>query len=210
MVVLGITGGIGSGKGLATQFFRERGAAIIDADEVAREVVAPGSAVLAEIAATFGDEVVPEGGGLDRRQLAARVFGKPELVAALNAITHPAIRREIDRRLAELRAGGSAPVVCVVAPLLLEAGYRETVDRLLVMWAEEEERLRRVMARDGVTQEEVRGRMQAQMSPEAQREAADWVVDTTQSREAARRQLEAVWQELVGPREHGGGGCGRT
>jgi dephospho-CoA kinase len=204
MVVLGITGGIGSGKGLATRFFRERGAAIIDADEVARAVVQPGSPVLAELAATFGRDVVQPGGGLDRRSLAERVFGKPELVAALNAITHPAIRREIDRRLAELRVGEGVPVVCVVAPLLLEAGYRRTVDRLLVLWAEEEERVRRVMARDGVTREDVKGRMQAQMSPEEQRQAADWVVDTTESQASALRQLEAIWEQLVGPRRNDG------
>lgn len=196
MTVLGITGGIGSGKGLATDFFRTRGAAVIDADEIAREVVAPGSPVLAEIVATFGDEVRRPDGGLDRRRLAERVFGDAEAVAALNAITHPAVRAEIDRRLKRLREE-CVPIACVVVPLLLEVGCRATVDRLIVMWAEEEERVRRVMARDGLGRDEVRGRMAAQMSPEQQRLLADWVVDTTGGRQAAWEQLEAIWQELA-------------
>src|SRR5574340_194719 len=105
MIVVGITGGIGSGKGLATEFFRARGAAVIDADEVAREVVAPGSPVLAELSAAFGPEVVQADGALDRRRLASQVFGRPEAVARLNAITHPAVLREIDRRSEERRVG---------------------------------------------------------------------------------------------------------
>jgi dephospho-CoA kinase len=198
MIVVGITGGIGSGKGLAADFFRGRGAAIIDADEIAREMVAPGSTVLAELAAAFGPQVVQADGALDRRKLASRVFGRPEAVARLNAITHPAVLREIDQRLAARRREKNVRVVCVVAPLLLEVGYQRTVDRVLVMVAEEEERVRRVMARDGVSREEVQGRMHAQMAPEAQRGLADWVVDNTGSPEATQRQLEAIWSEFGG------------
>ena len=197
MMVLGLTGGIGSGKGLATEFFRSHGAAIVDADEIAREVVSPGSPVLAEIVVAFGDEVLRRDGRLDRRKLANLVFRDPGAVATLNAITHPAILQEVDRRLARLREEGVA-VACVVAPLLLEAGYRGAVDRLVVMWADEEERLRRVIARDGVSREEVQGRMAAQMPPEEQRRQADWVVDTTGGKESARAQLEAIWREIVG------------
>jgi dephospho-CoA kinase len=108
------------------------------------------------------------------------------------------ILEEADRRLAELRAEGRVRVACVVAPLLLEAGYRAAVDRVIVMWAEEEERLRRVMPRDGVSREEVLGRMAAQMPPEEQRRLADWVVDTTEGKESAWRQLEAIWKEITG------------
>jgi dephospho-CoA kinase len=198
MIVLGLTGGIGSGKGLATAFFRGRGAAIIDADEIAREVVQPGSPVLAELVAAFGDEVLRGDGSLDRRKLANLVFGNAAAVATLNAITHPVILREVDRRVAELRREGRSSVACVVAPLLLEAGYRAAVDRVIVMWAGGEERLRRVMQRDGVSREEVLGRMAAQMPSEEQRRLADWVVDTTEGEETARRQLEAIWREVAG------------
>lgn len=196
MVVVGITGGIGSGKGLATEFFRARGAAIVDADEVARELMQSGSPIVAEIAAVFGRHLLREDGSLDRRKLGEAVFGDREDLANLNAITHPPIKAEIDKRIYEVGREGRTRVLCLVAPLLLEAGYRDTVDRLLVMAADQEERVHRVMERDGLTEREVRQRIAAQMSPAEQARQADWVVDTTEGREAARRQLEAVWDEL--------------
>lgn len=196
MLVVGITGGIGSGKGLAAEFFRSRGAVVIDADAIAREVMQPGSPVLDEVASAFGQEILCADGGLDRRRLSRAVFGRPGAVERLNSLTHPPIMARIERRLDDLRREGKATVVCVVAPLLLEAGGRDAVDRLLVIAADEEERVRRVMARDGLSQEEVRQRMAAQMLPEQQRREADWVVDTTPGRSAARRQLEAIWREL--------------
>ena len=196
MLVVGITGGIGSGKGLAAEFFRRRGAVVIDADAIAREVMQPGSPVLDEVASAFGQEILRADGGLDRRRLSQAVFGQPGAVERLNSLTHPPIMAEIKRRLDGLRREGKATVVCVVAPLLLEAGGRDTVDRVLVIAADEGERVRRVMARDGLAEDEVRERMAAQMVPAEQRRGADWVVDTTPGRSAARRQLEAVWQEL--------------
>lgn len=198
MIVLGITGGIGAGKGLAAEFCRERGAAVLDADEVAREVVRPGSPVLAEIVASFGPGVLGRDGTLDRHKLASVVFGDAEAVDRLNEITHPAILAEIDRRLAQLRAEGSARVACVVAPLLLESGYRSSVDRVLVVTATAEERIRRVMLRDGLSREEVEARMARQMAPAEAERQADWVVDTTSGREQAQRRLAAIWEELVG------------
>jgi dephospho-CoA kinase len=197
MLVIGITGGIGSGKSLAAEFFRCRGAAILDADEVARELTRPGSALLKEIAAAFGGEVVRPDGSLDRRGLAARVFESPEAVAKLNAITHPVIMSEIERRLQALAEEGKAQVACVVAPLLLEAGGRKLVDRLLVMRADEAERVRRVVARDGLSAEEVRARMAAQMPAADQVQEADWVVDTDRGKGAALRQLEEIWERLA-------------
>jgi dephospho-CoA kinase len=203
MVVIGITGGIGSGKGLATEFFRSRGAVILDADEVSRELAAPGSPMLQEIVADFGQQFLRADGTLDRRGLAEHVFADPARVAHLNAITHPHIMAEIRRRLDQLRAScasnpaRAAAVVCLVAPLLLEAGGRSAVDRVLVMTAFEPERVRRVMERDGLGEEAVRQRMSLQMPAEEQVKQADWVVDTTEGREAALRRLEEVWAEVV-------------
>ncbi len=196
MVIVGITGGIGSGKGLVTEFFRSRGAAIIDADEVAHELTRPRSPVLADIAGAFGQGVVREDGSLDRGHLARLVFGDPQALSRLNAMTHPAIRGEIERRLDRLTEEKKTDVVCIVAPLLLEAGYRESVDRLLVVVADEEERVGRVMARNGLTEDDVKKRMAAQMPPAEQTREADWVVDTTRGQEDAWRQLEAIWAEL--------------
>ena len=196
MVIVGITGGIGSGKGLVTEFFRSRGAAIIDADEISHELTQPRSPVLADIAGAFGEGVVREDGSLDRGHLARLVFDDPQALSRLNAMTHPAIRSEVERRLARLTEEKRTGVVCIVAPLLLEAGYRENVDRLLVVVADERERVGRVMARNGLTEDDVKKRMAAQMPPAEQTRGADWVVDTTRGEEDACGQLEAVWAEL--------------
>jgi dephospho-CoA kinase len=196
MIIVGITGGIGTGKGLATEFFRSRGAAIIDADEIARELAQPGSQMVADIALEFGRSVLRQDGSLDRRELARMVFGDPDAVARLNAIAHPPIRAEVERRIASLVRENTAGVVCLVAPLLLEAGLGDTVDRLLVMTADEGTRVRRVVARDGVSEDEVRARMAAQMPPGEQVGRADWVVDGTGGREEALRQLDVIWAEL--------------
>jgi dephospho-CoA kinase len=198
MIVVGITGGIGSGKGLATGFFRNRGAAIIDADEIARELMRPGSPVLAETVAAFGRDILRSDESLDRGALAARVFGDPAAVAKLNAITHPPIEEAIRGRVERLREAGTSKLACLVAPLLLEAGLRSAVDYVLVVIADEDERVRRVMARDGVSEEDVRKRMAAQLPPCEQTGEADWVVDTSRGRKDASRQLSAIWAELNG------------
>jgi dephospho-CoA kinase len=197
MVILGITGGIGSGKSVAAEFFRSRGAAIIDADEVARALMGPGSPLLRKVAAAFGSEAIRPDGSLDRRKLSGMVFGNPDAVARLNALAHPPIMAEIGRRLRQMADACDVQVVCVVAPLLLEAGGRRTVQRLLVMWADVDERVRRVMARDGLSEGEVRQRIAAQMPAEEQRAGADWVIDTGDGIEATRRQLERIWDQLV-------------
>ena len=201
MLVIGITGGIGSGKGLATDFFRSRGAAILDADEISRELTRPGSPLLGQIAATFGDRFLCQDGSLDRAKLAQTIFSDPSLVAKLNALTHPPILAEVQRRLDQLSdpgPGQPAPqVVCIVAPLLLEAGGEGMVDRVLLITASEEERIRRVMERDRLREEAVRQRIAAQMPPAEQIERADWVVNTTAGREAALRQLEQVWEQIA-------------
>ncbi len=196
MVILGITGGIGSGKSVAAEFFRGRGAAIIDADEVARALMGPGSPLLREVAAAFGGEVIRPDGSLDRKRLSGMVFGDPEAVARLNALTHPPIMAEIRERLRNMAEACEAQVVCIVAPLLLEAGGRCMVQRLLVMWADVDERVRRVMVRDGLSEAEVRQRIAAQMSADEQRTDADWVIDTGDGMEAARYQLQMIWDQL--------------
>jgi len=214
MVVIGITGGIGSGKGLATEFFRSRGAVILDADEVSRELAAPGSPMLQKIVAAFGEEFLRADGTLDRRRFAEHVFADRARAARLNSITHPHIMAEIQRRLAQLRTSyasdpaHAAAVVCLVAPLLLEAGGRSAVDRVLVVAASEPERVRRVMERDGLSEEAVRQRMSLQMPAEEQVRQADWVVDTTAGKEAALRRLEEVWGEVaeMARLDVGGGG----
>jgi dephospho-CoA kinase len=137
-------------------------------------------------------------GNLDRRRLARLVFGSRKRAARLNAITHPAILATIEGRVGEIADRGGSRLICVVAPLLLEAGYGRgrLVDRVVLMTAEEQERVRRVVERDGLSEEEVKRRISAQMPPAEARRRADWVVDTTAGREQALRQLERIWSEL--------------
>jgi len=170
----------------------------VDADEVARELTRPGSALVQRMAEEFGQELVDAGGELDRRRLAKLAFGCAGRAARLNEITHPAIREEIERRIEESAASSRHRVICLVAPLLLEAGYGRGrgVDRVLLMAADQQERIRRVVERDGLTEEEVKARMAAQMPLSEARRSADWVVDTTAGREQAVKQLELVWSEL--------------
>ena len=171
---------------------------IVDADEVAHELTRPGAPLTARIAAEFGPEFIRPDGSLDRARLADAAFEDPQAAARLNAITHPPIKAAIDDKLARLKDEGRVRIVCLVAPLLLEVGYRrgEKLDRVLVMAADEDERVRRVMARDGISADQVRRRMRFQMPVEEQRRYADWVVDTTGGRKQALQQLESVWSEL--------------
>jgi dephospho-CoA kinase len=154
-----------------------------------------------QIAAEFGPGFVDESGNLDRRRLAQVAFSSPETAARLNAVTHPAIMAAIERMVNELAQDGRTRVICLVAPLLLEVGYARgtKLDRVLVMTADERERIRRVVERDGLTEEEVRQRLAAQMPAAEQRRQADWVVDTTGGREQALRELERIWSELQRP-----------
>lgn len=172
---------------------------MIDADEVARELTLPGAPLTQRIVSEFGPEFLRADGTLDRAGLARTVFEDPQALARLNAVTHPPIMAAIDRELGRMAAEGETEIVCLVAPLLLEVGYGrgEKVDRVIVIAADEEERIRRIRARDGLTSEEVKQRIRAQMPTEEQRRRADWVVDTAAGREQALRQLESIWRELT-------------
>jgi dephospho-CoA kinase len=160
----------------------------------------PGGPLVARIAAEFGPEFVREDGSLARRELARCVFRETAAAARLNAATHAVIIAEVEQRIERIRARAETSVICLVAPLLLEAGYGrgKGVDRVLVMTAAEDERVRRVMERDGLTAEEVEERIAAQMPVREQRRYADWVVDTTAGKQEALTQLERVWAELTG------------
>jgi dephospho-CoA kinase len=190
--LLGLTGGIGSGKSAVADMLASQGAAIIDADVVSRELCGPGSPLLAALADAFGAEVVAPDGTLDRPLLSSRVFGNPEAVARLNELTHPPIMAEMQRRA----AGASAPVVVLVVPLLVEAGAARMMDEIWVVEAPLEVRLQRVAARDGVSEQQARARMAAQAGDAERRAVADLVIDNAGDREATRAQVLAAWQKV--------------
>jgi dephospho-CoA kinase len=190
---VGLTGGIASGKSTVARMLAEKGVPVIDADALAREVVEPGTPALARIAARW-PEVVRDG-VLDRKALGAVVFARPEERAALEAIVHPAIRAEVERRLAALEAAG-AEVAVYEAALLVEAGLDEELDALVVVALPEEEQVRRLVARDGLSAEAARARVAAQAPLAEKVRRADYVIDNTGDLAALRRRVDEVWSAL--------------
>lgn len=193
---VGLTGNIGSGKSSVARLFAERGAALIDADALAREATQD-PAVLQEITAVFGDEVL-EDGALDRAALAARVFGNPEARADLNAIIHPWVGRERAARTAAFAARVSPPAVVIHdVPLLFEVGLDAELDRVVVVDAPLELRVARVVARSGLAVDDVRSRDAAQLPLAEKVRRADFVVDNSGSLGDLETQVETVWQALT-------------
>jgi dephospho-CoA kinase len=192
MVRVGLTGGIASGKSLVAAELAARGATIIDADVLAREVVEPGTPALAAVIERFGADLVQDG-QLDRARLAQIVFADPLARRDLERIVHPAVRA----RAAELeRAAGDAAVVVHVIPLLVETGQQENFDLVVTVDADHETQVQRLMARNGFTRAEAEARIAAQASREERTLVADVVLDNTGSVTQLREQIDALWAEL--------------
>jgi dephospho-CoA kinase len=188
MLVIGLTGGIGSGKSAVAERFAARGVPIIDTDVIAREVVEPGTTGLAGVVEAFGPDVLDAEGRLERSRLGARVFSDPVQRQRLEAILHPLIREEMARRIAGLHA----PYCVAVIPLLLETGQSALVDRVLVVDAPDEERYRRVEARDARPRAEIAAIMQAQIGRRERLAAADDVLANDGDLAHLERQVEAL------------------
>lgn len=176
MRVVGLTGGIASGKSTFAAALRARGAAVVDADVLARAAVSPGSPALAEIAREFGADAIAPDGTLDRRWMAARVFSDPDARRRLEAITHPAVRRAMAEETARLGAAGH-DLVFYDTPLLFEVGLDRTLDSVVVVWAPPEVQRARLAARDGLGAEEADARLAAQLPIEEKAARADFVVE---------------------------------
>lgn len=197
MYVVGLTGGIGSGKSTVAARLAARGAHVIDADAVAREVVAPGEPALGAIAERFGHDLVGPDGALDRAGLAAIVFADDDALAALNAITHPAIARRIEVRLAELETSLPGDAVVVVDhPLLVETGQAHRFDALVVVLAPVDLRVARLETRRGIDPDDARARIAAQASDAERRAVADHVVDNDADLDALGERVDDLWERL--------------
>lgn len=192
---VGLTGSIGAGKSTVARLFAEHGAAVIDADALARKATQDPE-VLGEIAATFGDRLV-EAGKLDRTRLAEVVFNVPEAREKLNAIIHPWVARERDAKVAALTARTPFQVIIHDVPLLFEVGLDAGMDKTVVVDAPLETRVARVVARSGLTPAEVRSRDAAQLPPAEKVSRADFVIDNGGEQEDLLQQVERVWQKLV-------------
>ena len=192
---IGLTGGIGSGKSTVTALLRERGVSVIDADVTAREIVAPGSPVLAELACAFGEDIIRSDGTLDRQGLAARAFADRQATETLNAITHPAIERRTQELFDQVEAAGE-PLVIWDMPLLVDKGYHEQMDGVIVVDVVVDERVRRLVEGRGLTEEDARQRIAAQVPDEVRLAAADWIIDNNGPVRALAGQVDALLRQL--------------
>lgn len=200
MLVVGLTGGMGAGKSTVARLLAERGAHVIDADAIAREVVEPGTPALAAIAEAFGDDVLTEDGALDRAAMAAIVFSDRDRLEELEAITHPAIRDGIADRLdAHAAEADDDPgrVVVLDHPLLVESGLADELQVVLVVTAPMELRVERLAAGRGIDPDDARARMQAQASDEQRTAAATHVLHNDGGEDDLRAAVDELWSELA-------------
>jgi dephospho-CoA kinase len=197
MRVIGLTGGIASGKSSVAGMLEKLGAVIIDADLLAREVVAPGEPAYRDIVSAFGAGILNPDRTINRRALGGLVFADPEARRRLESITHPAIGRKAEERIAELRQSG-LPAIFYMAPLLIEAGVTSRVDELWVVYVDRETQLQRLMARDGSSREEALGRIAAQMPIEEKKKFGSVVIDNSGTPEETARQVKDIWERELG------------
>ncbi|GAB2326332.1 dephospho-CoA kinase [Streptomyces griseoincarnatus] len=194
MLTVGLTGGIGAGKSEVSRLLVERGAVLIDADRIAREVVEPGTPGLAAVVEAFGEEILAEDGSLDRPRLGALVFSDPDKLATLNSVVHPLVGAR-SRELEE--AAPEDAVVVHDVPLLTENGLARLYDVVIVVDVSTGTQLDRLVRLRGMSEEDARARMAAQATREQRRAVADIVIDNDVPLDALERRIEEVWADLV-------------
>ncbi|GGA48767.1 dephospho-CoA kinase [Paenibacillus physcomitrellae] len=191
---IGLTGGIATGKSTVSRMLTRRGALLIDADVLAREIMEPGHPVLEAVVDRFGRDMLLPDGTLDRKKLGARVFANPEDLLALNDITHPAIRAETKRRIDAYEAEYPDKLVVADIPLLYESGLDSLYETIMVVYVPREIQLVRLMERDGLDTPQAEARLSAQMDIEQKKTLADIVIDNSQGLEQTEAQVEAFWK----------------
>ncbi|MHB8917732.1 MAG: dephospho-CoA kinase [Desulfocucumaceae bacterium] len=198
-MIIGLTGNIGSGKSTVSRRLAELGAEVIDTDCVARDVVAPDTPGLEKVVREFGPEVLGSSGELDRAVMASIVFNNPGARASLEAIIHPEVFRVVGLKTSDYREGrGSTPLLVVEVPLLIEAGMNGMMDEIWVVTVSPEAQVKRVMARSGLSREDVLKRIKAQMPQEEKLKYADRVIENSGSVEETIRQVDALWWQVTG------------
>jgi len=197
MRLIGLTGGIATGKSTVARLLHARGATVIDADELAREVVRPGTAGLRAVVARFGDRILTADRELDRAALAAIVFADDAARRDLERITHPRVTELMQQRIADAFAR-DAPIVVVDVPLLFETGREDMFEATLLVHAPADLQLRRISERDGLSEADARRRLDAQLPIDGKRQRATWVIENGGDLAATERQVAAWWDEVVG------------
>lgn len=196
MLRVGLTGSIGVGKSFVSSVLTELGCRVLDADDTAREVVALASPALRDVVAEFGTEILQHDGTLDRSKLGSIVFANEGRRATLNAILHPYIIAQQDQRLREWEAIKPDGIAVVDAALMIESGGYKRFDKLIVVHCRADVQLQRLMARSNLTRDEAEKRIAAQMPQDEKKKFADYLIDTSEGFEAARKRTEEVYEEL--------------
>jgi dephospho-CoA kinase len=196
-MVIGLTGGIASGKSTAARYLGSLGAPVIDADLLGHRAYEPGTGAFRQVVEAFGGEVVGADGRIDRKALGGKVFGQPDALARLTGIVWPEIRRLAQQEIAAIRAERPDAIVVLEAAVLLEAGWEDAVDEVWVVVAERDTAVRRAMARDGTDESAIQKRIDAQLSNEERRRRADVVIDNSGDEAALRTCLDREWARLT-------------
>jgi dephospho-CoA kinase len=200
MKKVGLTGSIAVGKSFVCSVFRELGCAVLDADQVARDVVEPGTKGLDLVVDRFGSSIVFPDGSLDRAKLGSIVFADEEKRLALNSIIHPLVFEAQERWIKEREAEDPDGIAIIDAALMIESGGYRRFDKLIVVWCEPGLQLQRLMARDNLNLADAQKRIAAQMSQDEKKSYADFLIDTSKDRDNTRRQVADVFEQLQLPR----------
>jgi dephospho-CoA kinase len=196
MLIVGLTGGVASGKSVVSQVWKEEGAYLIDADRIARELVQPRAPAWKALVKAFGKEILQEDGSIHRKKLATRVFSNPVEKDLLNRILHPRIKREINRRIKGIGQKGPKAIVVIDAALLVETGYYRNVDKVVVVTSTRKQQIERLRRRDQMDQEMARGIIDSQISGEERIKVADILIRNEGSRMQTEKKAKEVFQEL--------------
>jgi dephospho-CoA kinase len=196
MLRVGLTGGLASGKSLVGHALADLGCHLIEADALGHEVLLPGGDACAPVLSEFGPEILDAEGVIDRRRLGALVFGHPELLAKLSSYVHPAVVRREEQMMAGIQASDPNGIVVVEAAILVETGSYRRFARLIVAVCSREMQIARAMKRDGLTREEVLARLERQLPLEEKVKVADYVIDTSGTKEHALEQTREVYRSL--------------
>jgi dephospho-CoA kinase len=196
MLLVGLTGGVASGKTTVSRILEKEGATVIAADQIAKELVKPGRPAAQELARVFGRGILREDGTLDRKKLANRVFSDPKQRNLLEKILHPRIKKEIERRIQKVTQRDPEAIVIIDAALLIEVGAHREMDEVIVVTSKAEKQIKRLEDRDGLAPEEARRILASQMPQEEKLKAADFVIPNDGALEETIKRTKEIFQEL--------------
>jgi dephospho-CoA kinase len=196
MLKVGLTGGLACGKSFVGQAFADLGCHLLQADQLGHEVLAPGGEAYGPVVRVFGTGILIGGEEIDRRALAGQVFGNPERLAVLNSLVHPPVQRREEEWLAGVAAVDPLGIAVVEAAILIETGSYKRFDKLIVVACDEEQQVQRAMKRDGLGRDEVMARLSRQMPLAEKLKFADFVINTSGTKEETLRQVRTVYETL--------------